>query len=78
MRTTIKLEPDVLRAVERLRRDTGMGLSAAVNTLARRGLGVPEAEPRPFEQSASSLGEPRVPVDDVAAALELLEGETHR
>ena len=44
MRTTIDLDPDVLAAVERLRAELKLGLSAAVNTLARRGLTAPRAD----------------------------------
>lgn len=39
MRTTISLDNDVLAAVQQLRQSEGMGLSEAVNTIARRGLG---------------------------------------
>ena len=78
MRTTIRLDPDIERAVERLRREAGMGVSQAVNTLARRGLAARDAEPRAFEQSTSAMGPPRIPLDDIGAALEILEGEAHR
>lgn len=76
MRTTVSLDANVARAVDELRKD-GMGTSEAINALARRGLtrGDP---PRPFTQRASSMGPPRVPLDDVAAALDALEGEQHR
>jgi hypothetical protein len=77
MRTTVVLDQDVLRAVEQLRRSEGLGLSEAVNLLARRGLHSP-APPHAFTQSTSSLGPPRIPIDDVAAALDVLEGEAHR
>lgn len=38
MRTTITLDPDIAAAVERLRGEAGIGLSEAVNRLARAGL----------------------------------------
>ena len=38
MRTTVMLDENVAAAVARLRRDRGLGVSAAVNELARRGL----------------------------------------
>lgn len=78
MRTTINLDPDVERAVQRLRREAGMGVSEAVNTLVRRGLAARETEPASFVQSTSSMGRARVPLDDVGVALDILEGETHR
>lgn len=78
MRTTVQLDPDIVRAVEHLRRAAGMGVSEAVNTLARRGLAARESEPQPFTQSTSPMGRPRIPLDDIGAALEILEGDTHR
>lgn len=78
MRTTVTLDDDVQRAVERLRRERGLGTSAAVNELARRGLAADEDPPERFTQTASALGLPRIPLDDVGEALDLLEGETRR
>ena len=73
----MKLDEDVVRAVEKLRLEEGLGLSAALNKLARQGL-VQKSETRPpFMQEASPMGEPRIPIDDVGAALEVLEGEAH-
>jgi hypothetical protein len=37
MRTTVNLDADVQAEVARLQREQGLGLSEAVNTLARRG-----------------------------------------
>lgn len=77
MRTTVRLDDDVARAVEALRRERGLGTSEALNELARRGLALDaEAEP-PFRQRTSALGAARIPLDDVAEALDLLEGEGH-
>lgn len=72
------LDADVAREVERLRRESGLGTSGAVNALARRGLSARGREPGAFTQTTSSLGRARIPLDDVGAALELLEGEAHR
>lgn len=77
MRTTVNLDPDVQRAVEQLRTQHRIGVSEAVNTLARRGLASHEP-PHRFEQSTSAMGMPRVPLDDIGAALEILEGDAHR
>lgn len=38
MRRTVTLDPDVAAEVERLRREEGLGLSEAVNKLARFGM----------------------------------------
>lgn len=78
MRTTVTLDDDIARAVDRLRRERGIGTSAAINTLARRGLARDGEPHEAFTQRVSSMGRPRVPLDDVGAALEILEGEAHR
>lgn len=76
MRTTVVLDADVAAAVERLRREAGIGFSDAVNELIRVGLRVtPPA--RSFRQRTSSLGL-RIDVGDVAEALETLEGPARR
>jgi hypothetical protein len=65
------LDEDVAAAVERLRRDRSMGLSEAVNELARAGLTV-KREARPFKQRTVRLGL-KLDVTNVADALELLD-----
>lgn len=79
MRTTVNLEDDVAAAVELLRRERGLGLSEALNELARTGLTrVARGErPRRFRQRTRSLGL-RVDVTNVERALEYLDGPTHR
>lgn len=72
------LDDDVVKAIEALRRERGLGASAAVNELVRRGLASPAEPPARFHQRTSSMGTPRVPIDDIGSALELLEGEAHR
>lgn len=72
MRTTVTLAPDVAAAVSRLQRERGLGVSAALNELARRGL-LSAADRPPFQQRTSRLGL-RVDVRNVAVALELLDG----
>lgn len=78
MRTTVTLDSDVMKALEALRRERGLSTSAALNELARRGLAARPVEARHFEQATSPMGPPRVPIDNIAEALEILEGETHR
>ncbi|WP_328392126.1 CopG family transcriptional regulator [Nocardia sp. NBC_00416] len=57
MRTTIRLDSDVLAAAERLRLERGIGLGEAVNELVRAGIhhGQPAVR-RPFRQRTRSLG----------------------
>jgi beta-phosphoglucomutase-like phosphatase (HAD superfamily) len=75
MRTTVNLADDVAAAVERLRRERSLGVSDALNELARRGLasGSPR---RSFRQRTHRLGLPDV--TDVAEAIETLDGPTAR
>jgi hypothetical protein len=76
MRTTIDLADDVVAAVEKVRRERGIGLSAAVNELARAGL-VKQAPPRRFKQRTYDMGV-GIDVSNVADALETLEGPAAR
>lgn len=78
MRTTVTLDDDIAVAVEQLRRQHGLGTSAAVNALARQGLTHGGRQRSVFRQRVSSLGAARIPLDDIASALAVLEGETHR
>ncbi len=76
MRTTITLAPDVAAAVD-ARRGSGRGVSDIVNELVRHGLS--SSAPRPaFRQQRRHLGVARIPLDNIAAALELAEGDEHR
>lgn len=76
MRTTVDLDDDVTAAIKRLRAERGLGLSEAVNELARAGL---SAHPRSarFRQRTARLGL-RLDISNVAEALETLDGPTRR
>ena len=76
MRTTITLDDDVAAAVAQLRRERGIGVSQAVNGLARAGLTVKSSK-APFRQRSVSIGL-KVDPTNVAEALELLEGPAAR
>jgi hypothetical protein len=76
MRTTVTLARDVAAAVERLRRERSIGLSEAVNELARAGLAARERRRR-FRQRTHKLGL-RVDVTNVGEAIETLDGPTAR
>lgn len=76
MRTTVDLDDDTARAIERVRRERGIGLSEAVNELLRRGL-LHQAPTKAFSQSTHPLGA-RIDVSNVAEALDLLEGPARR
>lgn len=76
MRTTVNLDDDVAVAIERLRHEQGLGVSEAVNRLARAGL---RQKPRRtlFRQRTASLGL-KVDVTNVAEALEQLDESSAR
>jgi Arc/MetJ family transcription regulator len=76
MRTTITLADDVAAAVEKLRRERGVGISEAVNDLLRSGLNANDSA-RPFRQTAHDLGS-GVDVSNVAEAIETLDGPAAR
>ena len=65
------LDDDVAAAVERLRREEGIGLSEAVNRLARAGMVKPRARSS-YRHRTSSLGL-KVDVSNIGAVLDLLD-----
>ena len=71
MRTTVRLDPEVAAAAERLRRERHIGLGEAVNELARAGLSAKHEATR-FRQRTVSVGL-KVDVTDIAGTLELLD-----
>ena len=76
MRTTVNLEPDVAAAVDRLRRTEGLGVSEALNRLARAGLVSRPRRPR-FKQRTADLGA-MIDVSNVQEALDIAEGPDRR
>lgn len=76
MRTTVEFDEDTAKALAQVRRDTGMGVSEAVNHMVRRGLLV-EMEGTPFVQQTHSLGL-KIDVSNVVDAIDLLEGPKAR
>ncbi len=76
MRTTVTLDADVANAVGELRRQRGLGVSEAINQLARRGLTV-KPPGKPFRQRTARLAL-KVDVTNVAEALESLDGPASR
>jgi hypothetical protein len=69
----VNLDDDVAAEVERLRRERGLGLSAALNTLAREGIGAGNGDRgQDFTQPTADLGL-RLDVTDIAEVLDVLE-----
>ncbi len=76
MRTTVTLDDDVAAGISRLRRERGLGLSEALNELARAGM-VRGGERQVFRQRSEPIGF-RVSIDNVAEVLELLDEPVSR
>ena len=73
MRTTVTLDDDVVAAVEKLRRERGLGLSAAINELARTGA-QPTRKRAAFRQPTHAMGM-RVDVTNIGEVLDILDQE---
>lgn len=71
MRTTVNLDDDVTAAVERLRRERGLGLSEAINALARAGA-QPSRTRATFQQPTRAMGM-RVDVTNIGEVLDTLD-----
>lgn len=82
MRTTLTLDDDVAAKLRLKARKTGRAFRDVVNDALRRGLESASTEParKPFVVNARDLGRarPGLNLDDVAGALEQLEGPAHR
>lgn len=73
MRTTIRLDSDVLAAAEQLRRERGIGLGEAINELVRAGMHHRSTAPRrPFRQRTRELGA-RVDLSRNSEIMDLLD-----
>jgi putative hemolysin len=74
MRTTVVIDSDVAAAVDRLRRE-GLGVSEALNLLARRGMAKADApETVRYEHRTSKVGL-KVDVTNVADVLDVLDND---
>ena len=78
MRTTLTIDDDVVVELKRLRRRQDASLKQVVNDTLRRGLRTAQAPPKsrtPFRMKTYNSGGLLVPIDNVAEALALIEGE---
>ena len=76
MRTTVSLDDDVAAAVRQLQRERSIGLSEALNQLARAGLTV-RRDARPFRQRTFA-GKLLLDITNVQEALGIAEGPLRR
>lgn len=82
MRTTLTLDPDVAAHLERLRKTDDRSFKEIVNELLRAGLRNlddrrEERQPRQYTKTVD-LGKPLIPLDNIAEALALAEGEDYK
>ena len=75
MRTTVRIDDDILEALKARAEDDGASLAGVLNTVLRQGLAVADgaSASEPFVQEVFSLGEMMFDVDkalSVAASLE--------
>jgi hypothetical protein len=78
MRTTVTLADDVAAEVNRLRRERSIGVSEALNELARAGMMRRKQPRKRFVQRTHNFGRSTIDVTNVAEALEQLEGPDYR
>ncbi|MEW6273165.1 MAG: hypothetical protein AB1689_28130 [Thermodesulfobacteriota bacterium] len=85
MRTTLTLDDDVAREIERLRTERRAGLKETINEVLRAGIVALKGRPRrpggrpTFRTEPASLGTPRLKsLDNVDEVLSLGEGEDYR
>jgi hypothetical protein len=73
VRTTVSLDEDVVAEVERLRRQRGLGMSEALNTLVREGIAASQVHSeQDFVQPTADLGL-LIDVANIADVLDVLE-----
>jgi hypothetical protein len=81
MRTTLTIDDDVAARLERLLRQRDASLKDVVNDALRRGLDSIEAPPKPrkpFRTKTYDMGEQLIPLDNIAEAISLIEGDDHK
>ena len=81
MRTTLTIDDDVAVELERRRRQQNTSLKDVVNDTLRRGLRAAETPPKPrkpFRMMTFDGREQLIPIDNVAEAIALLEGDDYK
>ena len=73
MRTTYSPAPDVAAEIARVRREEGVGLSEAIDILARRGMAAGGQRPEQFRQRSARLNR-RLDVTNIGDVLDVLDG----
>jgi DNA-binding HxlR family transcriptional regulator len=78
VRTTVNLADDVIAELERLKHERSLGMSEALNELARAGM-IRKKEPRKkFVQKTYAMGREKIDLTNIGKALEEAEGPEYR
>ena len=75
MRTTLRIDDDLLRELKSRAADEGLSLSEVVNLVLRRSVAAPQRPRRPFKQKTRDLGRPAFDVTKANAVVADLEDE---
>ena len=67
MRTTVRIDDDVLDQLKRKAQDLGISLTKMLDQVLRRGLSAPAAPKTPYRQKTYSMGVPRIDLEHVSA-----------
>ncbi|MBS9535863.1 CopG family transcriptional regulator [Mycobacterium sp. M1] len=73
MRTTVVIDDDVAAEIDRLRRE-GLGISEALNLLARRGMAAAGIKSTPYRHRTAPIGL-KVDVANIGDVLDLLDDD---
>ena len=75
MRTTLRIDDDLLRELKSRAADEGLSLSDVVNLVLRQSVAAPPRPRRPFKQKTRNLGRPAFDVTKANAVAADLEDE---
>ncbi len=75
MRTTVTVDDDVMAEVDRLRHAQNLGLSEALNHLARAGIAAAASSGSPSYEHRNTTIDIRVDVSNIGEVLELLDAD---
>ena len=78
MRTTVRLDDDLLRELREQARREGTSLARLINRVLREGIAAmrqPGKRASPYRQKTSSMGKPKVNLDKAVALAASLEDE---
>jgi hypothetical protein len=81
VRLTLTIDDDLAAEINRRRRQQDASLKKVVNDALRLGLCAQETPPKPkqpFRMKTYDMGEQLIPLDNVAEAISLLEGDDHK